>query len=125
PLQSMKLYAGDVVDPASKRDAEIVQIDPMAGTLTLRLGPGSWAEDPPPRSLIPDTPLPTGVQRAALRRLAVEVLGAGGGYQASRALLRRDLPRIAGRAHGGPLLAGDYTVEQAVDLGLRLDRSML
>jgi uncharacterized protein len=125
PLQSMKLYAGDVVDPASKRDAEIVEIDPMAGTLTLRLGPGIWAQDPPPRSLIPDKPLPTGVQRAALRRLAVEVLDGGGGHQASRALLRRDLPRIAGRAHGGPLLVGDYTVEQAVDLGLRLDRSML
>jgi len=125
PLQSMKLYAGDVVDPASKRGAEIVEIDPMAGTLTLRLGPGIWAQDPPPRSLIPDQPLPTGVQRAALRRLAVDVLDGGTGYQASRALLRRDLPRIAGGPSGGPLLAGDYTVEQAVDLATRLDRSML
>jgi uncharacterized protein len=125
PLQSMKLYVGAVVDPATERGAEIVEIDPVAGTLTLKLGPKKWGQDPPPRSLIPDQPLPTGVQRAALRCLAADVLDGGTGYPASRALLRRDLPRIAGGPHGGPLLAGDYTVEQAVDLALRLDRSML
>jgi predicted RecB family nuclease len=125
PLQSMKLYVGDVVDPASKRGAEIVEIDQFAGTLTLKLGPKKWGQDPPPRSLIPDQPLPTGVQRAALRRLAVDVIAGGSGYPASRALLRRDLPRIAGSSHGRPLLAGDYTVAQAVDLALRLESSML
>jgi uncharacterized protein len=125
PLQSMKLYAGGVVDPASERGAEIVKIDPVAGTLTLKLGPKNWGQDPPPRSLIPDQPLPTRVQRAALRRLAVDVLGGGTGYPASRALLRRDVPRIAGSPPGSPLLAGDYTVEQAVDLAVRLDASML
>jgi AAA domain len=125
PLQSMKLYVGDVVDPASKRDAEIVEIDPFAGTLTLRLGPRKWGQDPPPRSLIPDQPLPTGVQRAALRRLAVDVLDDGTAYPASRALLRRDLPRIGGCPPGARLLEGDYTVERAVDLAMRLDRSML
>src|SRR6185312_10796611 len=36
-----------------------------------------------------------------------------------------DLPRIAASPYGRPLLAGDYTVAQAVDLALRLDSSML
>jgi predicted RecB family nuclease len=125
PLQSMKLHVGDVVDPVSKRDAQIVEIDSFAGTLTLRLGPRKWGQDLPPRSLIPDRPLPTGVQRAALRRLAVDVIDGGSDYPASRALLRRDLPRIPGCAHGSRLLTGDYTVERAVDLAARLDRSVL
>jgi len=125
PIQSMKLYAGKVLDPVSKRVAEIVEIDPDAGTLTLKLGPTNWGQDAPPRSLIPEKPLPTGVQRAALRRLAVDVLDGGTSYSAPRALLRRDLPRITGHPYGSPLLAGDYTVEQAVDLALRLDHSML
>ncbi len=30
------------VDPASERGAEIVEIDPVAGTLTLKLGPKNW-----------------------------------------------------------------------------------
>src|SRR5439155_6032421 len=38
---------------------------------------------------------------------------------------RRDLPRIAGSPGAGPLLAGGYTAEQAVELAVRLDRSML
>jgi uncharacterized protein len=118
PLQSMKLYVGAVVDPATERGAEIVEIDPVAGTLTVKLGPKKWGHDAPPRSLIPDQPLPTRVQRAALRRLATDVLEGGTGYPASRALLHRDLPRISGRTPGGPLLAGDYSVEQAVDLAV-------
>ena len=125
PLQSMKLHVGDVVDPASERGSEIVEIDADAGTLTLKLGPKTWGDDQPPRSLIPDKPLQTGVQRAALRRLAGDVLDRGTGYPASRALLRRELPRIAGRPDGGALLTGDYTVEQAVGLATGLDSSML
>ncbi len=66
------------------------------------------------------------MQRAALRRLAAwRARRRHGGYPAARALLRRDGPRIAGSPPGSPLLAGGYTVEQAVDLALRLDAAML
>jgi predicted RecB family nuclease len=125
PLQSMKLFVGNVIDPVSERRAEIVGLDPVEGTLTLKLGPTMWKADPPPRSLIPGSPIPTPEQRAALRRLATDVLAEGSSYLASRALLRRELPRIAGCPPGAPLLEGDYTVARAVELALRLDGSTL
>ena len=125
PLQSMKLFVGKATDPISERQVDITELDPVAGTLTLKLGPQMWGTDPPPRSLIPGRPIPTGEQRAALRRLGVAVIDGEGRYPASHALLRRDLPRITGCTRGANLLEGDYTVERAVDLALRLDGSML
>jgi len=91
PPQQHKLSAGDVVDPATEADEEIVSVDDERGLLRLKRGP-SRKEEPLPRALIPGGPWITTAQREALARLARELLEPQGRYEALRGILRRDLP---------------------------------
>jgi hypothetical protein len=91
PPQQHKLSVGEVVDPATEADEEIVSIDDEHGLLRLKRGP-SRADDPLPRALIPGGPWITTAQREALARLARELLEPTGRYEAVRGILRRDLP---------------------------------
>ena len=72
---------------------------PRPGTLDAQARPEGQG-DALPRSLIPGGPYNTDEQQAALRRLAGSVLDHGEVVPAASALLRGDLPRIAGRARG-------------------------
>jgi predicted RecB family nuclease len=91
PPQQHKLSPGDVVDPATEADEEIVSVDDGHDLLRLKRGP-SRKDDPLPRALIPGGPWITTAQRAALARLARELLEPHGRYEALRGILRRDLP---------------------------------
>jgi uncharacterized protein len=88
PTQQHKLGPGDVIDPATDRSEQIVEIDDALGLLRLRRGP-KYQETPLPRALIPGGPWDTRAQRAALARLAESP----DRYPALRAILRRDIPR--------------------------------
>lgn len=110
------------------RPGTLVGLDPVAGTLQLRRGMASQA--PHPRALIPEGPINTDAQRAALRRLAEALLAHGidgpGPYAAARQLLGRRAPRLAGTAPGAPLRRADESgLQAAVRLVDALDRSCL
>jgi uncharacterized protein len=124
PLQQFKLGPGQVLDPVSGRGVEIVSLDAEQGTLELKLGPKAWGNEVP-AALIPGKPFNTDEQQAALRRLATSILDDDGRYPACRALLTRALPAIDGLPPGAQLLDEHFSVEQAVDLALRLDHSTL
>jgi predicted RecB family nuclease len=124
PLQQFKMGPDKVLDPVSGRGVEIVSLDAEQGTLELKLGKTAWTDEVP-AALIPAKPYTSEEQQEALRRLARSVLAEDGGYPACRALLRRDLPAIAGLVAGAPLLDGHFSVPQAVELALALDHSTL
>ncbi len=124
PPQVFKLGPGDdIADPVTERAIDVVEMDADRRTLTLRLGSRAWG-DAVPRSLIPGGPWMTEAQRAALRTLAASVLARDGAYPASEALLRGDDPQVTAHPPGTPLLA-PYSPDGAVDVALRLDRSVL
>jgi uncharacterized protein len=124
PLQQHKMRPGKVLDAATGRDVEVIELDPELGTVRLKLGPKTW-DGEVPTSLIPGKPYDTEVQQAALRRLAASALAGDGAYPACAALLRRDPPRIHGHTPGAPLIGEHYSVERAVELVLGLDCSLL
>ena len=119
PAQEHRLSLGDVTNPATgKRAGEIVEID--GARILLHRGP-SLDGEPLPTALIGGSPLDTKQQRLALIRVAENLLENGGSYVAVRALLRRELPTLAGRPGGGPLIDGhvDVASASAVTLALR------
>ena len=98
-----------------------MEIDAERGTLTLKLGP-SWGRD----AAVADPGEPYNTMCSGRRCAAWRLdTGRDDRYPACHALLRGDLPAIAGVASGAPLLDGPYTVERAVDLALRLDGGVL
>lgn len=132
PSQEHKLSAGQgVCDPAVERErllegrnqprpGALVSVDSSAGVLELKRGINSAA--PHPVCLIPEGPIRTAEQRAALRRVAQEVIDAGidgpGAYRAARDLLLRRPPRSGrGAFPGGSLRRAE---ESALKAMLRL-----
>jgi predicted RecB family nuclease len=91
PPQQHKLSAGNVVDPDTEKSEEIVSVDDERGLVRLKRGP-SRKDEPLPRALIPGGAWSTKAQRAALARLARELLEPDGRYGALRGILRRELP---------------------------------
>jgi uncharacterized protein len=96
PVQQHRLEPGDDVhDPVEMaRAGEIVALDDVAGTLSLRRGP-KLKEAPLPQALIPGGPYDTRYQREALARFA-------------RSLEGRACPAPTGETRGGPTGAGRY-----------------
>ncbi|MGH2801764.1 MAG: TM0106 family RecB-like putative nuclease [Thermoleophilaceae bacterium] len=128
PAQEHKIGPGDHVDPATEKGVNVVRVDDAAGIVEIRRATAR-ADEPLPRTLIPGTPYNTRVQRAALRRLASDVLDrgleAGGRYTALRAIVRRDAPRSTARPAGGALQHGAFELEEAKALAAGLDDSSL
>ena len=128
PPQEHRIAPGDAVDPATERGVNVESVDDAAGIVEIRRAI-SRGDEPLPRALIPTTPYDTRVQRAALRRLASDVLDrglpAGGRYAALRAILRRELPRISGRPSGRALQRGAFDLEEAKALASGLTDSYL
>lgn len=124
PAQDTKLKEGDKpIDPATGKGAgEIVAVDPLAGTVDLKHGPGTAR----PSALIPAKPYGVEPMRSALGRLADHVIANGmegpGRFRAARRLVMRDLPRIEGIRPGEALgdVSGDQTgTARRLGLGLR------
>jgi predicted RecB family nuclease len=90
PTQQYKLGPGDVVDPETGRGERIVEIDEE--NELVRITRGKKRGEPLPRALIPTGPWMTTAQRAALARLARELLEPTGRYEVLRGILRRELP---------------------------------
>src|SRR5438876_5833459 len=124
PAQQHKLGPGDhPIDPATRSAAgTIVDVDDIAGTVTLRRGP-SLKDVALPRAMIPGGPISTPEQRGALARLASSILADDGRYRALRDILARTPPRLLGRAPGGVVQTID--VGQQRELAAALDASYL
>jgi uncharacterized protein len=126
--QDHKIGSGKYVDPATEKNVDVVGVDNAVATVELRRATARAAE-PLPRALIPGKPYDTKVQRAALRRLATDVLDRGldadGRYAALRAIVRRDAPRSAGRPAGGVLQQGAFELEEAKAFAAGLEDSAL
>jgi len=128
PPQEHKIGPGEYVDPATQGGVNVERVDDAAGLVEIRRSTARVGE-PLPRALIPGTPYDTRVQRAALRRLASDVLergfDAGGRYSALRAILRRELPRVSGRPAGAALQEGTFDLEGAKAIAAGLTESYL
>ncbi len=129
PTQEHKLAPGDACDPTTGKSAgTIVDIDDGHGLLRLRRGPG-LLDAPLPRALIPPSPLQTAEQRAALGRLARQVVADGvdgpGPYRALRDILLLRPPRVRGIGEGQPLQMESVDLERAEEIASNLDASYL
>jgi predicted RecB family nuclease len=128
PPQDHKISAGNFTDPASERGVTVESIDNGTGTLRISRGTKRSGE-PLPRALIPGGPYDTRVQRAALRRLAGDIvergLDAQSRYGALREILRREVPSTAARERGETLQAGKFDLEEAKQIAEGLKDSCL
>jgi AAA domain/RNase_H superfamily len=129
PEQEHKVGPGDgTVDPAARRNVDVVAIDDARGILQIRRAQNR-AEEPLPSSLIPGGPYNTTEQRGALRRLADAIATSGidgpGPFRALRDVLCGRPPRVAGVAGGSPLIAGSPEIEELKQLAERLEDSCL
>lgn len=128
PPQDHKVGPGQYVDPATEKGVQVERVDDASGTVEIRRAT-SRCRDPLPRALIPGQPYDTRIQRAALRRVAADVidrgLDAGGRYEALRAIVRRDLPRTTARPQGDVLQAGAFDLDEAKRIAAGLDGSCL
>jgi uncharacterized protein len=128
PPQDHKISAGSFVDPASERGVTVEAIDNATGTLRISRA-AKRAGESLPRALIPGVPYDTRVQRAALRRLAGDIVERGldteGGYSALRQVLRRALPLTSACTCGEALQAGAFDLEDAKRIADGLNDSYL
>ena len=102
----------------------VESIDNVAGTLRITRA-AKRSGEPLPRALIPGGPYDTRVQRAALRRLAEDIVARGldapGRYGALRQILRRELPLTSACSRGEALQAGKFDLEDAKRIARGLD----
>jgi len=118
PEQPQKFDVGDKpMDPLTgEGSGEVHFIDAAAGVVDLKRGFGSPV--PHPQALIPEGPVRTGPLRAALGRLADDVIERGadvavGSWQSARELLLRRSPRISGESADDPIRKPNETSEAA------------
>jgi uncharacterized protein len=128
PPQDHKISAGSFIDPATERGVTVESIDNATGTLRISRAT-KRAGEPLPRALIPGGPYDTRVQRAALRRLAGDIvergLDAEGSYSALRQVLRRALPLTSACTRREALQAGAFNLEDAKQIAEGLNDSYL
>lgn len=105
PAQDFKFRLGDkplrsgTLEPAG----EIVSLDEDEQLIELKLGP-SRSPIAPGTSLIPAGPIGDKELRAAVHRFAEDVSRGGTRYPAIASILRRDRPRLRGRAPDEPIV---------------------
>ena len=107
PAQDFKVKVGDKPKRAGSLEpaGEVMAIDEDACTIELKLGPSRTPLEPG-AAVIPAGPVGDAELRAAVYRFAEAVRdGAADRYAAVVSVLRRDLPSIAGRAPGAPVVA--------------------
>ncbi|WP_242130331.1 TM0106 family RecB-like putative nuclease, partial [Sphingobium sp. Sx8-8] len=107
PAQDFKLKAGDSPRRAGSLEpaGDVISINEDEGIIELKLGPSRTPLDPG-AALIPAGPVGDAALRAAVYRFAEAVWnGDADRYSAVVSVLRRDLPSIAGRARGAPVVA--------------------
>jgi uncharacterized protein len=116
PEQETKLRAdANVRMKEGLKYVSITRLDPEAREIDVKFGDSAGL--PPDRlDLIPGGPIDNEVLREAVRRVAADAFHGGGRYRALEALLAKELPRLAGRAVGAPLVdAAADVVAETVD----------
>lgn len=106
PAQDFKLKSGDKPRRAGSLEpaGEVISIDEDGGVIELKLGPSRTPLEPG-AALIPAGPVGDSALRAAVYRFAEAVRdGDADRYSAVVSVLRRDLPSIAGRDAGAPVV---------------------
>lgn len=119
PPQEVKLDTGRAVDPATGDTHTVwaVEDDRIVLRRSAKLPP------PAPTALIPPDPVSVKPLREALARLARSLLDGDGRFPATRAILRREPPRLAG---GARLPDTDApAIEEMCAATLALDRTAL
>ncbi|TLY88032.1 MAG: TM0106 family RecB-like putative nuclease [Gammaproteobacteria bacterium] len=108
PAQDFKLRTGSRPRRAGTREpvGELVLLDEDARRLQLKAGPRTPPLDDT-LSLIPEAPFDDKVLREAIYRYGQAVIAGDERYGAVTSVLKRELPRIRGRAPGAPLLPAD------------------
>src|SRR5256886_7097094 len=108
PAQDFKLRTGSRPRRAGTREpvGELVLLDEDARRLQLKAGPRTRPLDDT-LSLIPEAPFDDKVLREAIYRYGQAVIAGDQRYGAVTSVLKRELPRICGRAPGAPLLPAD------------------
>jgi predicted RecB family nuclease len=153
PAQEHKIGEGQFVDPATEKGVTVESIDSTTGTLRISRG-ANRVDEPLPRALIPGRPYDTPLQRAALRRLAGDIVARGldtkgrydtagelqreagkstatrtpagaGRYNALREILRGEAPSTTARAPGEDLQTGAFDLEDAERIAEGLNDSYL
>ena len=128
PPQEHKVGPGAFVDPATGKVVNVESIDNATRTLRISRGANRAAE-PLPRALIPGGPYDTRVQRAALRRIAEDIVARGldaeGRYSALREILSGDFPSMVARRRGETLQAGAFDLDDAKQIAEGLNDSYL
>lgn len=127
PPQDFKLKVGDkplrsgTLEPAG----EITSLDEDSGSIELKLGPSRSAIEPG-TALIPEGPVGDRILRAAVYRYAENVANGEDRYAAVTAILRRDRPRLVGRALGQAIISdGMDATKGAIEALQLLDDSYL
>ncbi len=129
PAQEHKIAPGTAVDPATGKQVKVESLDNATGTLRIKRE-ASRDGKPLPRALIPSGPYDTPLQRAALRRLAGDIVARGleapGRYKALREILRGEAPNTSASAHRGEALqTGRFNLEEAKQIAAGLRDSYL
>jgi len=113
PPQDCKLRAGSSVRNVETREliGTIFELDADQGFVSIKR---SKDKDPLPHSLSigPQGPVNAKEIRAAVYRVATEVIAGKGNYKAVRDILNKAAPRLLGKAAGSPIIGtGDLQVE--------------
>jgi predicted RecB family nuclease len=123
PPQEHKIAPGRAVDPATGKQVIVESLENTTGT--VRIARAANRVEPLPRALIPGGPYDTPLQRAALRRLAEDIVARGldarGHYNALREILRGETTSTTARSPGEALQTGAFDLEDAkrIAAGLR------
>jgi uncharacterized protein len=123
--QDFKLKTGDECARTDTREGlGKVGIDEEARIARIKIG--AKREPPPQRlSIGPGSPLRDAVLREAVRRFAESVIEGSKRYAALEAFLRKDPPRIDGRAAGAPVVADAGSLAQVTEAVAGLRESSL
>jgi hypothetical protein len=126
PAQDYKLRVGDspLIAETLQRAGEIVDLDDERFSISLRIGNQAPAF-PAAFSLIPGSPIDTGVLREAIYRYAEAVIAGAARYQAITSLLKKVPPSVAGVKVGASIVEGPVTVESAIEAICNLDNSYM
>ena len=128
PPQEHKISQGSFVDPATGKGVTVESVDNATGTLQIKRDRKRVGE-PLPRALIPGEPYRTPEQRAALRRLAEDIVERGldthGRYGALRQILRGEAPSTSACSRGEALQTGAFELDRAKLIAEGLDDSYL
>lgn len=106
PPQEYKLRPGDTVVNIETMETAgtVFELDENRGIISIKRGNG---KEPLPNrfSIGPTGPVATPGIRAAIYRVAADVIAANGNYRAVRDFLNKSTPRLTGRAAGTPIVA--------------------